>query len=208
MIDEIDEMISANERAGLVVVPTRDQVFATLTVAPSQVVAVIIGQDPYPTIGHANGLAFAVSKDTKPIPGSLKNIFKEVALDTGADSSADSTLRLWLEQGVLLLNTSLTTQVGVRAAHSKWPWDEIVTAILDYVVKVNPRVAAVLWGNHAKQFSDLFDINSVVSSVHPSPLSANRGFFGSKPFSKVNQILEANHKPVISWRKSTTQYLH
>jgi uracil-DNA glycosylase len=199
VIDEIDEMISANEESDVAVVPRRDQIFASLAVAPSEVVAVIIGQDPYPTSGHANGLAFAVSPSTVSLPASLKNIFKEVAADTGTASNADSSLQLWVEQGVLLLNTSLTTQVNVRAAHASWPWDEIVTAILNQVVKINPKVAAVLWGNHAKQFSRLFDGNSVVTSAHPSPLSASRGFLGSKPFTRVNTILEANHKPVISW---------
>lgn len=199
LIYEIDEMISAFEKAGEILVPRKDQIFAALTVAPSDVAVVIIGQDPYPTSGHANGLAFAVSRETNPLPASLKNIFKEVASDTGSDSIADSSLKLWVDQGVLLLNTSLTTQVDVRAAHAKWPWDEIVTSIVIHVVKMNPKVAAVLWGNHAKQFVDMFDFNSVVSSAHPSPLSASRGFFGSKPFSKVNRILEANHKQVISW---------
>lgn len=199
VVHEIDEMISASEKSGTAVVPTRDQIFASLAVAPREVAVVIIGQDPYPTSGHANGLAFAVSENTSPLPASLKNIFKEVASDTGADSKADSSLVHWVDQGVLLLNTSLTTQVNLRAAHASWPWHEIVSSILNQVVKINPKVAAILWGNHAKQFANLFDADSVITSMHPSPLSANRGFFGSKPFSKVNEILEANHRPGISW---------
>lgn len=199
VVHEIDEMISTNERSGVAIVPPRDQIFASLAVAPREVAVVIIGQDPYPTSGHANGLAFAVSETTSPLPASLKNIFKEVASDTGADSKADSSLGHWIDQGVLLLNTSLTTQVNLRAAHASWPWDEIVNTILNQVVKINPKVAAILWGNHAMQFSNLFDADSVITSMHPSPLSAHRGFFGSKPFSRANKILEANHKPVISW---------
>lgn len=199
LIDQIDGLISKAQEAGVRVVPDLDQVFAALTVAPTNVSVIIIGQDPYPSIGHANGLAFAVPSDTRPLPASLRNIFKEVASDTGSDSEADSSLKHWVDQGVLLLNTSLTTQADVRAAHAKWPWGEVVSTVLKHVVDINPKVAVVLWGNHAKQFSDLFDTNSVVTSAHPSPLSARQGFFGSKPFTKINRILEANHKQVIVW---------
>ena len=198
-IDEIDALISREKAAGLEIVPSVDQIFSALKVPPNEVSVVVIGQDPYPTSGHAIGLAFAVPSGTKPLPGSLRNIFKEIRSDLQQDSFADCSLNEWIDQGVLLLNTSLTTQAGVRAAHASWPWDLIVREILEYVVRVNPTTVGMLWGNHAKQFSDVFNEHCIVESAHPSPLSASRGFTGSKPFSRANQILAANGKAVISW---------
>jgi uracil-DNA glycosylase len=198
-IDEISQLLEESNQSGTGVVPAIENIFAALAVAPSDVSVVILGQDPYPTPGHAIGLAFAVPAGTQPLPGSLRNVFKEVDSDTGQSTTADCSLKAWVDQGVLLLNTSLTTETGVRAGHSTWPWEQIVKALLKYVVEMNPKVAAILWGNHAEQFASLFDPESIVESAHPSPLSASRGFLGSKPFSKVNSILESNQKPVINW---------
>ena len=195
-IEEIDGLLAQSEASGNLA-PARELIFAALAVAPTEVSVVILGQDPYPKPGHAIGLAFAVPVDTHPIPGSLRNIFNEVQSDTGRKSTADCSLESWVNQGVLLLNTSLTTEQGVRAAHADWPWQSVVDALLRHVVAVNPDVVAVLWGNQAKQFAGLFGIT--IESAHPSPLSANRGFLGSKPFSKVNEVLAATQKPVISW---------
>ncbi len=198
-IDEISQLLEKSNHSGLGVVPTINKIFAALAVAPGDVSVVILGQDPYPTPGHAIGLAFAVSTGTQPLPGSLRNIFREIESDTGQSTTADSSLQTWVDQGVLLLNTSMTTEPGVRAGHTAWPWDKIVQTILKHVVEVNPKVVAALWGNHAKQFGSQFDPESIVESAHPSPLSATRGFSGSKPFSRVNRILAANKKPVINW---------
>ena len=196
---EIDELLSQAELSGVCVVPNKELIFASLSVKPNQVSVVVIGQDPYPILGHATGMAFAVPKGTHPIPGSLRNILKEVESDTGQLAKSDCTLSSWVAQGVLLLNTSLTTELGARAAHSNWPWRSIVIKILELVVESNPEVVAVLWGNHAKQYAHLFDPSSIVESVHPSPLSANRGFLGSKPFSKVNDILSKQGRAEIVW---------
>lgn len=198
-IETVDELLFEAERLDVQVVPMRSQIFASLALAPSEVSVVVLGQDPYPDAELATGFAFGVPKHTKPLPGSLKNIFKEVINDTGMTTKADCTLQSWTEQGVLLLNTSLTTQAGVRAGHQSWPWNPIIRSVLSHVVEVNPNVVAVLWGNHAKQYAELFNSDSIVQSMHPSPLSANRGFLGSKPFSRVNEILEVNLKPVITW---------
>ena len=179
--------------------PSFENIFAALKISPSDVSVVVIGQDPYPTPSHAIGLAFAVPSQTSPLPGSLRNIFKEVATDTGSTSTADASLGAWVAQGVLLLNTSLTTESGIRAAHSSWPWEPVVRAIIAHVVEVNPLVVGLLFGNHAKKFGELFDSNSIVSSAHPSPLSASRGFLGSKPFTRVNEVLTRNGKSVIVW---------
>ena len=198
-IDHIDRLLAQEMDSGLQVVPELNKLFAALRLQPSDVSVVLLGQDPYPTPSHAIGLAFAVPSGTKPIPGSLRNMFKEVATDTGKASSADSSLSSWMDQGVLLLNTSLTTTSGVRAAHVSWPWEKVVRAILDRVVVANPKVVGLLLGNHAKRFAEHFASDSIVLAAHPSPLSAHRGFIGAKPFTRVNAILKANHKTEITW---------
>jgi uracil-DNA glycosylase len=198
-LEQIERLLIQNKHAGSKVVPEVSKIFAALAMSPSDVSVVVIGQDPYPTPSHAIGLAFAVPNETKPLPGSLRNIFKEVATDTGLESTTGAALDKWVQQGVLLLNTSLTTDSGVRAAHSSWPWDPIVRAMIEHVVQMNPKVVGLLLGNHAKQFADFFDADSIVFSAHPSPLSASRGFLGSKPFTRVNKILAFNSRPEIIW---------
>jgi uracil-DNA glycosylase len=198
-IEAIDQELVKCEQSGVLVVPPRDQIFAALAISPSEVAAVVLGQDPYPTLGHATGLAFAVPNGTSPLPGSLRNIFKEVVSDCGVDSAADCTLNSWTKQGVLLLNTSLTTEEGIRAGHLAWPWQPIVLSLIRHVVTVNPNVVALLWGNAAKDYSSLFNSACVVESAHPSPLSASRGFLGSKPFTRTNDILAANGRSTIIW---------
>jgi uracil-DNA glycosylase len=198
-LEQIGRLLTQNEHAGLKVVPEVTDIFAALAMSPSDVSVVVIGQDPYPTPSHAIGLAFAVPNETKPLPGSLRNIFKEVASDTGLESATGAALEKWVQQGVLLLNTSLTTNSGLRAAHSSWPWEPIVRAMIEHVVQINPKVVGLLLGNHAKQFADYFDPDSTVLTAHPSPLSASRGFLGSKPFTRVNKILASHNRPEIIW---------
>ena len=198
-IDQIDERLRQCVKESIEVVPSFENIFAALEISPSDVSVVVIGQDPYPAPSHAIGLAFAVPSQTQPLPGSLRNIFKEIAADTGSPATADAALGNWVDQGVLLLNTSLTTESGIRAAHSSWPWDPVVRAIIMHVVEVNPQVVGLLFGNHAKKYQELFDPQSIVSTAHPSPLSASRGFLGSKPFTRVNRILTRSGKSVIEW---------
>lgn len=196
---KIDHLLAQESDSGLRIVPDLDMLFAALSLPPSDVSVVLLGQDPYPTPSHAIGLAFAVPPGTKPIPGSLRNMFKEVATDTGKASATDSSLSRWVDQGVLLLNTSLTTTSGVKAAHVSWPWEQVVRAIIGRSVTANPNVVGLLLGNHAKRFAEQFAPESIVLASHPSPLSANRGFFGSKPFTRVNAILKANRETEIIW---------
>lgn len=198
-IDAIDELIAESSRQGHEVIPEVARVFSFLKVKPSDVSVVLLGQDPYPNAKQAIGMAFAVPLNTKPLPGSLRNIFKEVESDIGSPPTADCTLEHWVNQGTLLINTSLTTTAGDRNSHASWPWDPVVKCILEKVVEINPRVVALLWGNHAKNYAHIFDPRSLVMSAHPSPLSASRGFLGSKPFSRVNSILAGIGKPVINW---------
>ncbi|MGD9295341.1 MAG: uracil-DNA glycosylase [Roseobacter sp.] len=181
------------------VLPPKDQVFAALErVQPDDVHVVILGQDPYPTPGHAHGFAFSATADTKPLPRSLSNIFKEMEEDLGA-CPPDADLRFWSDQGVLLLNTALTVRAGAAGSHSKLGWlrltEQVVARLSDH-----PR-AYLLWGAHAQKAASGVEKtgNLKIETAHPSPLSARRGFFGSRPFSQVNAWLQAQGHQAINW---------
>ena len=170
---------------------------ALQALAPDAVRAVILGQDPYPTPGHANGLAFSVAPGT-PLPRSLKNIFRELEADLG-EAREDGDLSDWAAQGVLLLNTALTTPASTAGGHAKLGWRSLTEQVLARLSD-RPR-AFVLWGNHAQGFRPhIAGADHLIHvSAHPSPLSANRGFFGSKPFSRVNDWLVARGEAPIRW---------
>lgn len=168
--------------------------FRALTTPLENVRVVIFGQDPYPTPGNATGFAFAVPTDVK-IPASLRNIFKEYQEDLGRNQMPSSDLSQWSNQGVLLLNRALTYSPDGQL--SSGDWIPITNAIAQ---KLGERdVVAILWGNDAKTLKQYFRNDWVIESAHPSPLSAYRGFFGSKPFSRTNEILEKNNLPPITW---------
>lgn len=164
---------------------------------PEDTQVVILGQDPYPTPGHANGLAFSVTPGT-PLPKSLRNIFQELSADTGR-SPDNGDLEFWADQGVLLLNTALSVPKGTAGGHSKLGWQKLTSEVLA-CLSDSPRVF-VLWGKHAQAYRGCIsgDFHFFVESAHPSPLSAYRGFFGSRPFSRVNAWLEANGQKPIQW---------
>jgi len=157
---------------------------------------VIVGQDPYPTPGNAMGLAFSVSPAIERIPQSLKNIYTELQADQGIAIPRNGDLSLWSSAGVLLLNRVLTTRQGQSNAHSDIGWQTITSHIASELGKRD--VVAILWGKQAQELSSYF--TNKVESVHPSPLSAYRGFFGSKPFSDVNQLLVAQGREPIDWK--------
>jgi uracil-DNA glycosylase len=156
---------------------------------------VIIGQDPYPTRNFADGLAFSTAKEVEKRPASLRNIFKELKGDLGLPTPSSGDLSPWSERGVLLLNRVLTTRVGKSDAHGDLGWQEITDAIAAELGARN--TVAILWGAKAQELRDFFPER--IESVHPSPLSAYRGFFGSKPFSRTNAILLNRKEAVIDW---------
>ena len=179
--------------------PGPDHLFAALTATPpAQVRAVILGQDPYPTPGHANGLAFAVAPDVA-LPRSLKNIFTELKDDLGR-IPANGDLSLWAKQGVLLLNTALSVLPGQAGAHAKWGWDRLARQAVAEAQGHGP-IAFLLWGAHAqKALAGLPRPQDLqIATAHPSPLSARRGFFGSRPFSRINAWLETQGRRPINW---------
>ena len=181
------------------VLPPDHQRFAALeAAAPDEVRVVILGQDPYPTPGHAHGLAFSVEPDVRPLPRSLGNIYKELDAEFGA-VPPNGDLRFWAAQGVLLLNTALSVPARNAGAHARLGWSKLTAQVLE-TLSGRPR-AFILWGNHAQSFAKFIhgDDHLVLTSAHPSPLSARRGFFGSRPFSRVNEWLNARGEPPINW---------
>ncbi len=183
------------------VYPPRDKIYAALKLVDyDKVRVVILGQDPYHGAGQANGLAFAVNKGVAA-PPSLVNIFTELKSDLGVEPNDDTTLIGWANQGVLLLNASLTVRAGEAQSHSSLGWHNLTDAIIRSLNDRETPVAYILWGMSAREKTAFIDKrNFIVTSAHPSPLSAYRGFFGSKPFSRVNEFLSANGMPPVYWQ--------
>ncbi|MDP3256517.1 uracil-DNA glycosylase, partial [Bosea sp. (in: a-proteobacteria)] len=193
----------AEREAGHVVAPAPERVFAALALTPlDSVRVVILGQDPYPTPGHANGLAFSYV-GPPPLPRSLVNIFRERQADLGLAPPPDGDLTPWARQGVMLLNTALTVREGASKAgsHLLLGWGAVTDALIGAVSASRPRVVFILWGKPAQAKRSLVDEgrHHVLESPHPSPLSASRGFFGSGPFSRANAWLERQGEAPIRW---------
>lgn len=174
---------------------------ALTTIDLDQVKVVILGQDPYPTPGHAHGLCFSVMPEVKPIPKSLKNIYKELEDDLGIVNN-NGNLQSWADQGVLLLNSVLTVEAGEANSHQGKGWEQFTDRIIEVLNEQSSPIVFVLWGAYAQKKGSI--VNSpqhlVLRSPHPSPLSAYRGFYGSKPFSQINDFLTKNGKETISWQ--------
>lgn len=190
------------ERREHTVYPPEDEVFTALELTPyDETNVVILGQDPYHGPGQAHGLAFSVRPGVKP-PPSLRNIFKELHADLGFRIPNNGYLVPWAEQGVLLLNTVLTVRAGEANSHKGKGWEKFTDAVIRKVGHRPEEVVFVLWGGNAGKKLELIDTDrhTIVQSVHPSPLSARRGFFGSRPFSRINEALRKAGKPEIDWQ--------
>ena len=189
------------ERGSFNVFPSEDNVFAALQfTAPHDVRVVIVGQDPYHGAGQAHGLSFSVQHGTR-IPPSLRNIYTELHTDLALPIPTHGNLEAWAKQGVLLLNTSLTVREGEAGSHSGHGWEALTDAIISYLGSQEQHIVFVLWGAHAgKKVSLIGQRHTVITSVHPSPLSAHRGFFGSRPFSQANRALLDHNQSAINWR--------
>lgn len=162
---------------------------------------VILGQDPYPTKGHAHGLCFSCDAHVRPLPKSLQNIFKELQDDLGIAPPSNGDLNHWAEQGVLLLNSILTVQEGQPLSHAKRGWEQFTDAVIETINKEKKGIIFILWGSPAQAKAAHVDHarHIILKAPHPSPLSAHRGFFGSKPFSTVNRILDQQGKTPVRW---------
>lgn len=197
-IAEVSEALS--KRVGTErILPAPEQVFRALQIEPNGASVIIIGQDPYPNPRHACGLSFSVPPEVTTLPASLRNIMTEVRNDVGGSEVAGGDLQLWVDQGVVLLNRVLTVGAGEPNSHSTIGWQAITDAIVESFVRNSPHAIAILWGSAAQQLRPLFNAENVVFSVHPSPLSAYRGFFGSHPFSRVNEMLIKRQMQPIRW---------
>ncbi len=197
--------LRAEEDAGKVIFPPRGERLAALAMTPlEQVRVVILGQDPYHGPGQAHGLSFSVREGVQ-LPPSLRNIYQEIASDLGVKPPASGDLTRWAKQGVLLLNNTLTVQSGHAGSHAGRGWDAITDACVAAVVEQGLPTVFILWGSHAHKKANRVsglgsaDHHLIIKSPHPSPLSAHRGFFGSKPFSQANAFLEAHGRGAIDW---------
>ena len=192
----------AEERRQGVVYPPKEQEFAALHLTPFEKVSVLIlGQDPYHGPNQAQGLCFSVRRGVPP-PPSLQNIYKELRDDVGCAIPPHGDLTHWAEQGVLLLNAVLTVRAGQAASHGGKGWETFTDAVIQAVNAKTERVVFVLWGAYARKKAPLIDTSRhvIIQSAHPSPLSANNGFFGSRPFSKINAALRDAGRPEIDWQ--------
>ncbi len=183
--------------AGERILPDRHFVFRALEIEPANLRVLILGQDPYPNAKDASGLAFSVPPRTSGLPGSLLNIQKEIITDIGSTTTSDGDLTRWANQGVMLLNRVLTVSAGASLSHAKQGWEEVTERIIK--ISAEAGVIGVLWGNSAKSLAHYFPEERLVTGVHPSPLSAHRGFLGSRPFSRVNAMLRAEGREEILW---------
>lgn len=195
---ERDVLDAATDYSTIQIFPTSDNIYRALNLTPfEEVKVVIVGQDPYHRYGQANGLAFSVNKGIK-LPPSLRNIFAELQNDIGGELRTNGDLSDWAEQGVLLLNSSLTVFEG-QAGSMRDIWEDFTTKLIQRIDELNRNVVFVLWGSDAQKKAQHIKNGFIVASPHPSPLSAYRGFFGSKPFSKINNYLMSFGKLPIKW---------
>ena len=190
-----------HERTESTIFPPEELVFSALSfTAPELVRVVILGQDPYHGVGQAHGLSFSVPRGER-IPPSLRNIYTELRNDLGIDTPLHGNLESWARQGVLLLNTTLTVREGEAGSHTGHGWEKFTDAIISFLGSQQSHVVFVLWGSHAQKKATLIQHqHTIIASAHPSPLSAHRGFFGSRPFSQINQALAAHSQKAIDWQ--------
>lgn len=194
------EFLRAELAAGRPFLPAPDRVLAAFRQPFDSIRVLLVGQDPYPTPGHPMGLCFSVAPDVRPLPASLVNIFREYTEDLGHPPSACGDLTPWAERGVMLLNRVLTVRPGAPGSHRGKGWEAVTEQAIRALVDRPAPLVAMLWGSDARSLKPLLGDVPVVESPHPSPLSANRGFFGSRPFSRTNALLAELGAEPVDWR--------
>ncbi|MCC3765733.1 uracil-DNA glycosylase [Glycomyces sp. TRM65418] len=199
-VAKMGEFLRAEVAAGRKYLPAAEHILRAFQQPFDQVKVIIVGQDPYPTPGHAIGLSFAVAPDVRPLPKSLVNIFNEYRDDLGYPLPANGDLTPWAEQGVLLLNRSLSVAPGTPASHRGKGWESVTDQAIRALAERGGPAVAILWGADARKLKDLLGPIPSIESAHPSPLSARRGFFGSKPFSRANRLLVEQGGEPVDWR--------
>lgn len=193
------DFLRAEMAAGRRYLPSGDRVMRAFATPLARVRVLIVGQDPYPTPGHPVGLSFSVAGDVRPLPRSLVNIYRELVDDLGVPVPRDGDLSPWAEQGVMLLNRSLTVAPGRPASHRGKGWEAITDRAIEVLAARGGPLAAILWGRDAQGLRPMLGDVPCQESAHPSPLSAHRGFFGSRPFSRVNAMLVSQGGNPVDW---------
>ncbi|WP_351235184.1 uracil-DNA glycosylase [Streptomyces sp. NPDC002133] len=199
-IAAMGDFLRAEIAAGRTYLPAGAHVLRAFQQPFEEVRVLIVGQDPYPTPGHAVGLSFSVGPEVRPLPGSLENIFREMNTDLGLPRPSNGDLTPWTRQGVLLLNRALTTAPRRPAAHRGKGWEEVTEQAIRALVARGKPMVSVLWGRDARNLRPLLGELPSIESAHPSPMSADRGFFGSRPFSRANELLIRQGAQPVDWR--------
>ena len=200
-IRQMGAFLRAELTAGRRYLPSGERIFRAFETPLADVRVLIVGQDPYPTPGHPIGLSFAVERDVRPLPRSLHNIYLERESDLGIPPSPHGDLSAWQNQGVMLLNRALTVAPGAPASHRGKGWEQITMRAIEALVERGGPLVAILWGRDARSLAPMLAEGGVstIESAHPSPLSARRGFFGSKPFSRANALLAESGAQAVDW---------
>ncbi|NYF10308.1 uracil-DNA glycosylase [Leifsonia sp. AK011] len=199
-IAELGDFLRAETAAGRGYLPAGSNVLRAFAAPMADVRVLIVGQDPYPTPGHPIGLSFAVDRDVRPVPRSLQNIYRELRDDLGIETPAHGDLTAWSQHGVMLLNRVLTVRAGASGSHRGKGWEKVTEAAIRALVARGGPLVAILWGRDAATLTPLLGQTPIIQSAHPSPLSASGGFFGSRPFSRANELLESQGAPPVDWR--------
>jgi uracil-DNA glycosylase len=198
----LGRFLDAETASGRGWLPAGPDVLRAFRTDPADVRVLIVGQDPYPTPGHPIGLSFAVERHVRPLPRSLANIYRELRDDLGIEPAEHGDLSVWSSAGVLLLNRVLTVRPGEAGSHRGKGWEAVTEAAIRFLAARGTPLVSILWGRQAQSLGALLDAHPVIESAHPSPLSASRGFFGSRPFSRANAALERLGSPPVDWRVS------
>ena len=198
-ITAMGQFLRAEIAAGRSYLPAGDNVLRAFRQPLADVRVLIVGQDPYPTPGHPIGLCFAVERDVRPIPRSLQNIYRELRSDLGIETPEHGDLTTWTEHGVLLLNRVLTVAPGAPGSHRGKGWEAVTDQAIAALVERGGPLVAILWGRDAQSLRPALGAVPCIESVHPSPMSADRGFFGSRPFSRANELLTAQGATPVDW---------
>lgn len=193
------EFLRAEIAAGRTYLPAGHNILRAFRTPMESVRVLIVGQDPYPTPGHPIGLSFAVNRDVRPIPRSLANIYRELSADLGVEPAPHGDLSSWTNSGVLLLNRVLTVQPGKPASHRGKGWEQVTDRAISALAARGGPLVAILWGRDAQSLTPLLDGVPIIASAHPSPMSADRGFFGSRPFSRANELLVRQGGQPVDW---------
>jgi uracil-DNA glycosylase len=194
------DFLRAEVAEGRTYLPAGQNILRAFSQPFDAVRVLIVGQDPYPTPGHPVGLSFSVAADVSPLPRSLQNIYRELSTDLGYPAPSNGDLNPWTQHGILLLNRVLTVAPGRPASHRGKGWEPVTDQAIRALVGRGTPLVAILWGRDAQTLRPMLGATPVIESVHPSPMSADRGFFGSRPFSRANELLAGQGGEPVDWK--------